>query len=73
MDEDNTAELTHPFEKHVKRGSPQPTKEDYKEDVLGRRYRNLEIDGKSVFDEFVAEAKVTVPRYLIALKTKKKS
>ena len=71
MDEDNTAELTHPFEKHVKRYSPQPTEEDYKEDLLGRRYRNLEIHGESVLDEFVAEAKVTIPRYLISLKTKK--
>ena len=71
MDEDNTAELTHPFEKHVKRHSPQPTEEDYKEDLLGRRYRNLEIHGESVLDEFVAEAKVTIPRYLISLKTKK--
>ena len=71
MDEDNTAELTHPFEKHVKRHSPQPTEEDYKEDMLGRRYRNLEIHGESVLDEFVADAKVTIPRYLIALKTKK--
>ena len=72
MDEDNTAELMHPFEKHFKCSSPQPTKEDYKEDVLGRKYRNVKISGLSLLDEYVADEKITVPRYLIALETERK-
>lgn len=68
MDEDNTAELTHPFQKHVRPHSLQPTERDYKEDILGRKYRNKKI-GSNLLDEFVADEKITIPRYLIALET----
>ena len=73
MDEDNDADLVHPFVKHADFNSPQLTEGDYKEDFMGRKYRNVEIDPQwSMYDEFVADERVTVPRYLIALETVEK-
>ena len=72
-DEDNDAELMYPFELHVDVDSRQPGEGDYKEDSLGRKYRNIEIDPEwSHYDEFIADEKITVPRYLIALETVEK-
>ena len=51
----------------MKRNSPQITKDDYKEDVEGRLYRNIGVERASTSDEFVADASVTIPRYLIHL------
>ena len=72
MDEDNTADLLHPFQKHVRPYSPQSTEEDYKKDLMGRKYRNKKMDALNKLDEFVADEKITIPRYLIALETGEK-
>ena len=56
------------FKKHFLKSSPQPTKEDYIKDFEGRRYVNTLK--RSLDDEYIAEAKVTLPRYLIVLKIK---
>ena len=73
MDEGNTAELLHPFQKHVRPYSPQLTEGDYKKDLMGRKYRNKKIDSLNEHDEFVADEKITIPRYLIALDTELKT
>ena len=56
------------FEKYFLKSSPQPTKEDYIVDVEGRRYINT--SKRSPSDEYIAEASITIPRYLIVLKRK---
>lgn len=54
------------FEKHVLKDSKQPTEDDYKKDVQGRRYRNVIIaDYDSSEDEYVADKSIVIPRYLI--------
>ena len=63
----DTYEDLHQFHKHHHVKSPQPTDKDYTKDSLGRRYRNLPIDGSNLFDEYVARDSVTIPRYLIVL------
>ena len=62
--------LKHPFNKHIEKNSPQINKDDYKGDVEGRLYRNIAVEGASISDEFVADASVTIPRYLIHLTSK---
>ena len=65
----NVTTLTkHQFEKHFVNWSPQPTKEDYIVDVEGRRYINTRK--RSMYDEYIAEASLTIPRYLIVLEKK---
>ena len=56
----------HKFEKHILKSSPQPTKEDYIVDFKGRRY--VKITKRNSSDEYIAEASVTIPRYLIVHK-----
>ena len=56
------------FEKYTNKLSPQPTKEDYIVDVEGRRYINTRK--RSMYDEYIAEASLTIPRYLIVLEKK---
>ena len=63
--------LKNPFNKHIGKLSTQLTQKDYNEDGDGRRYRNIAVDSSSMFDEFVAKASVTIPRYLILVETKK--
>ena len=58
----------HQFEKYFLNWSPQPTREDYVIDLEGRRYVNTPDRGLD--DEYIAEARVTIPRYLIVLKRK---
>ena len=59
----------HQFEKHFFKSSPQPTEEeDYVVDSEGRRYVNTPMRG--IFDEYVARARVTIPRYLIVPEVK---
>ena len=59
----------HSFEKRVLKASEQPTEDDYKEDALGRRYRNVKFSGpESLRDEFIADESIVVPRYLIEVK-----
>ena len=62
--------IKHPFTKYVLKNSPQIAKDDYKEDAEGRLYRNVAVEGTDIYDEFVADESVTIPRYLIHL-TKK--
>ena len=59
--------LKHPFNKHIHKSSHQATEKDYKEDHIGRKYRNIgfEHDDSSAYDEYVADESVTIPRYLI--------
>ena len=57
--------LKYPFNKHIHKFSPQATEENYRKDQKGRKYRNIGHDDSSALDEFVAEANVTIPRYLI--------
>ena len=71
--EDNTDERLNPFEKHIRPYSPQPKAEDYREDLLGGKYRNIKIDGLNQLDEFVADDKITIPRYLIVFEIENKN
>ena len=54
----------HQFEKHICKSSTQPSKEDYKKDNHGRLYRYTPIHRNSKLDQYVAEASLTIPRYL---------
>ena len=65
---DNSTKHEDKFRKHVQmlprnKKRPQATKNDYKEDLHGRRYRNIPVYNEN--DEYVADESVTVPRYLI--------
>ena len=64
---DVSTNLKNQFEKHMRKSSPQPAVEDYKKDVKGRLYRNIPFDIGNIFDRYVADASVTIPRYLITL------
>ena len=68
---DIDTELKNPFNKHIAKSSPQPTKRDYKEDLQGRLYRNVAVHGNSQTDEYVADESVTIPRYIIVLEQKR--
>ena len=57
----------HMFEKHVYDESQLLTEADYKEDCIGRKYRNISHNWKSKLDEYVADETITIPRYLIVL------
>ena len=59
------------FHQHTLQSSPQPTEKDYKKDSLGRRYRNVAVDKISAMDEYVARARVTIPRYLVVYENKR--
>ena len=50
--------------------SPEISEENYKEDFKGRRYRNIAVDKNSCQDEFVADSKLVIPRYLITYENK---
>ena len=69
--EDIDTELKNPFNKHISKSSPQLSKEDYKEDLQGRQYRNVAVHRDSVRDEYVADESVTIPRYIIVVKQKR--
>ena len=58
----------HQFEKHTDNSRPQSTENDYIVDFEGRRYFKSKIENMQ--DEFIAEASVVIPRYLIELKKK---
>ena len=61
-----STEVEHPFCKHHTENSRQPDDiSGYKVDALGRRYRNVKHDRRSMHDEYVADGSVVVPRYLI--------
>ena len=57
----------HQFEKHIYKSSPQPTEKDFIVDLEGRRYVNT--PKRYLTDEYIAEASVTIPRYLVQLKS----
>ena len=68
--DDNSTKHEDKFRKHVQiipqtctRKRPKATKEDYKVDLHGRKYRNIPVFNEN--DEYVADESVTVPRYLI--------
>ena len=65
---DNSTQHQDKFRKHVQilpsnKKLPKATKEDYKVDLHGRKYRNIPVYNEN--DEYVADESVTVPRYLI--------
>ena len=60
----------HQFEKHIFKSSTQPSKEDYKMDNHGRLYRNTPIRENSRLDQYIAEASLTIPRYLFVFSCK---
>ena len=59
----------HQFEKHIYKSGPQLTENDYLVDFEGRKYVNITNEDNMV-DEYIAEASVTIPRYLIVIKKK---
>ena len=66
--QDNSTKHEDKFRKYVQKVPsnkklPEATKKDYKEDLHGRRYRNIPIYKQN--DEYVADETITVPRYLI--------
>ena len=63
---DDSIKPKHQFKKFTNKSSPQPTKEDYIVDLEGRRYINT--SNRSLSDEYIAEASITIPRYLIVHK-----
>ena len=68
---DHDTPLQNSFNKHIRPTSRQISRENYKKDQEGRLYRNIANDRVSSQDEFVAEASVTIPRYLILVETEK--
>ena len=61
----------HPFRKYMHKSSPETSKEfDYTRDDQGRYYRCKKIDNCSLADEYVADASLIKPRYMILLKAK---
>ena len=62
---DLNVQRKHQFEKHFTKSSPQPTEKDYIMDFKGRRYVIPNEDNMD--DEYIAEASVVIPRYLIVL------
>ena len=61
-----TAEF--PFAKHVRGRKRMLGEGKYKTDVEGRRYRNVATSIGSFKEEFVADAELVVPRYLVRIK-----
>lgn len=57
--------LKNQFNKHIDKSSPQAKEWNYKKDRVGRKYRDVAHDYSSIYDEYVAEGSVTIPRYLI--------
>ena len=58
--------LKNAFSKYIRVRSPAITEDKYKKDHKGRRYRNIEVSLKNKNDEFVADSKIVIPRYLIS-------
>ena len=52
-------------EEQYKKDRLEKAEQNYGKDVLGRRYRKTAVDWKSITDNFVADCRVTIPRYLI--------
>ena len=67
---DVDTELTNPFEKHMCKLSRKLIEDNYKKDLLGRKYRNVVVDINSYKDEYVADESVTIPSYLIVFQNK---
>ena len=65
---DRDTKPEHPFQKHVYRDNQQPNEEDYKEDSIGRKYRNVPHNWMSVLDEYLEDESITIPRYLVIVK-----
>ena len=62
----DTSNLEPPFNKHIQVDSANSWGEKY---LQVRKYRNIAVDDKSALDEFVAEASVTIPKYLLHIIT----
>ena len=58
----------HQFEKHISKSSLMPTEKDYILDFEGRRY--VKTREGNIYNEYIAEASVISPRYLIVPKEK---
>ena len=58
--------LKYPFIKQINKFSLQTTEQNYKEDHLGRKYKNIDVEEyDGALDEYVAEERIAIPRYLI--------
>ena len=55
----------HPFEKHTLKTSLRTTEKDHMVDFEGRRYVRTRVE--NIYDEYLADASVIIPRYLIVL------
>ena len=61
----------HPFRKYMHKSSPETIKQfDYTTDDQARYYRCKKMTASSLADEYVADAVLIKPRYLILLKVK---
>ena len=60
-------ELNNPINKHTSKRSQRLTKDNYKNDLQRRQYRNSAVDHISSLDEYVADESVTIPSYLIVI------
>ena len=60
------------FEKHTLKWSQKLTEKDYKEDSLGRKYRNIKVNKISQYDQYLADESLVIPRYLIVIGPKPK-
>ena len=65
---DQDTKPDNPFENHVFRHDEQLVEEDYKNDSIGRKYRNVCHNWMSALDEYVADETLIVPSYLITIK-----
>ena len=57
--------LKNPFTKYMHYLSPETTEDIYIKDLKGRRYRNVVVEENSEREDFVADSKLVIPRYLI--------
>ena len=56
------------FEKHIPKSRLRPTEIDYMVDFKGRRYVKTQVE--YMHDKYIAEASISIPRYLIVLEKK---
>ena len=57
--------IKNPFTKYVIKSNVKSLDENYIQDPKGRKYRNVLADNPNCRDEFVADSKVVIPRYLM--------
>ena len=58
----------HLFEKHIPKSRLRPAEKEYMVDSEGRRYVRTQVE--YMHDKYIAEASISIPRYLIVLEKK---